>query len=123
MGRIEKPVSRPVEWRAARTATPSSRTERQGNEDVSDCSGKQAEKGGRQCVVPTTMHTAPTQMTLTPHDITIAITVYDRREFLEHAIESALNQTVPVKVMVVEDCGPDLAMRPFIESKYGSRIE
>src|SRR5207237_703606 len=36
---------------------------------------------------------------LEPNQITIAITVYDRREFLAQAVESALNQTVPVKVM------------------------
>jgi glycosyltransferase involved in cell wall biosynthesis len=57
-----------------------------------------------------------------PNEITIAITVYDRREFISEAIQSALNQTVPVKVIVVEDCGPDLTLRSFIESQFGSRI-
>ena len=62
-------------------------------------------------------------MELNPADITIAITVYDRRDFLEQAIDSALNQTVPVKIMVVEDCGPDLTLQSWVKSKYGSRLE
>jgi glycosyltransferase involved in cell wall biosynthesis len=62
-------------------------------------------------------------MSFKADQITIAITVYDRREFIEQAIESSLNQTIPVKVMVVEDCGPDPELRVFVESKFGSRIK
>jgi len=62
-------------------------------------------------------------MALTADQITIAITVFDRRDFVEQAIESALNQTVPVRVMVVEDCGPDPALRKFIEERFGTRIQ
>jgi glycosyltransferase involved in cell wall biosynthesis len=60
---------------------------------------------------------------LRAEDITIAITVYDRRDYVVAAIDSALAQTVPVKVMVVEDCGPDPGLREFILQKFGGRIE
>lgn len=62
-------------------------------------------------------------MILRPQDITIAVTVYNRREFILDAIESALAQSVPVKVIVVEDCGPDPGLRDFILKKFGNRIE
>ena len=62
-------------------------------------------------------------MELRPEHITIAVTVYSRREFVLGAIRSALNQTVPVKVMVVEDCGPDPTLRAFITAEFGDRIE
>src|SRR5258706_9138199 len=62
-------------------------------------------------------------MEVTAHQITIAVKIYNRRDFLEQAVESALNQTVPVKVMVVEDCGPDPTLQEFIKGKFGSRIE
>ncbi|HUP79224.1 MAG TPA: glycosyltransferase family 2 protein, partial [Pirellula sp.] len=55
--------------------------------------------------------------------ITIAITVYDRRHFVKQAIASALNQTIPVRVMVVEDCGPDPDLQTFIKEEFGSKIE
>jgi glycosyltransferase involved in cell wall biosynthesis len=56
-------------------------------------------------------------------DITIAVTVYSRREFVLEAIRSALEQTIPVKVIVVEDCGPDPALRDFVLGNFGARIE
>lgn len=62
-------------------------------------------------------------MPLTASDITIAITVYDRREFLEQSISSALSQTVPVRVIVVEDRGPDETLQNFVKEKFGSRVE
>jgi len=46
-------------------------------------------------------------MSISADQISIAITVYDRRPYLVQAVERALNQPVPVKVMVGEDCGPD----------------
>ena len=61
-------------------------------------------------------------MELQPEDITIAVTVYSRREFILDAIQSALDQTRPVKVMVVEDCGPDPTLREFIMNRFGNRI-
>jgi glycosyltransferase involved in cell wall biosynthesis len=61
-------------------------------------------------------------MTLFPADITIAVTVYDRREFIQQAVLSALNQTVPVKVIVVEDCGPDTGLQGFVCDRFGPRI-
>lgn len=57
-----------------------------------------------------------------PIDLTIAITVYDRRQFIAQAIESALNQTIPVPVIVVEDCGPDPGLRQYVLERFGSRI-
>jgi len=38
------------------------------------------------------------------------------------AIESALAQTVPVKVIVVEDCGPDPGLRDLITARFGDPI-
>ena len=61
-------------------------------------------------------------MELRAEDITIAITVYSRRDYVCDAIRSALNQTVPVKVIVVEDCGPDPGLREFILKEFGDRI-
>ncbi len=62
-------------------------------------------------------------MELRAEHITIAVTVYSRRDYVCDAIRSALNQTVPVKVIVVEDCGPDATLRDFILKKFGGRIE
>jgi glycosyltransferase involved in cell wall biosynthesis len=62
-------------------------------------------------------------MELRAEHITIAVTVFSRREFVCDAIRSALNQTVPVKVIVVEDCGPDVGLRDFITREFGDRIE
>lgn len=55
-------------------------------------------------------------------DITVAITVFDRREFICQAIESALNQTSPVNVIVVEDCGPDDTLQAWVKSKFGDAV-
>ncbi len=59
----------------------------------------------------------------TADPITIAVTVYDRRQYLSQAISSALDQTVPVRVIVVEDCGPDVGMERFVCEKFGNRIK
>jgi glycosyltransferase involved in cell wall biosynthesis len=32
-------------------------------------------------------------------------------------------QTVPVRVIVVEDCGPDATLQEFVKDQFGSRIE
>jgi glycosyltransferase involved in cell wall biosynthesis len=62
-------------------------------------------------------------MELRAEHITIAVTVYRRRTFVREAIRSALNQTVPVKVIVVEDGGPDATLRDLIVGEFGGRIE
>ena len=62
-------------------------------------------------------------MKLRAEHITIAVTVFSRREFVCHAIRSALDQTVPVKVIVVEDCGPDATLGDLIVGEFGARIE
>ncbi|MGN6555238.1 MAG: glycosyltransferase family 2 protein, partial [Verrucomicrobiota bacterium] len=62
-------------------------------------------------------------MPLLAEDITIAVTVYSRREFVLEAIRSALNQTIPVRVMVVEDCGPDPTLRDLVTGEFGDRIQ
>jgi glycosyltransferase involved in cell wall biosynthesis len=62
-------------------------------------------------------------MSLRPQDITIAVTVFDRRRFLKQAIGSALKQTRPVRVIVVEDCGPDVEMEAYVRSEFGGAVE
>ena len=61
-------------------------------------------------------------MPFTADQITIAVTVYNRRDYLKQAIASALNQTVPVRVMVVEDCGPDEGLEAFVRAEFGPRV-
>lgn len=62
--------------------------------------------------------------TLSSNDITIAVTVYDRRTYLRQAIASALEQTRGSvhQVMVVEDSGPDDSLREFILGEFGDKI-
>ena len=60
---------------------------------------------------------------MTPDQITIAITVFNRRHYLKQSVGSALNQTVPVRVIVVEDCGPDAELEGFVRQEYGSSVE
>lgn len=62
-------------------------------------------------------------MNLSAAQITIAVTVFDRRMFVKQAIASALNQTAPARVIVVEDCGPDAGLEQFVRQEFGSRIE
>jgi len=59
---------------------------------------------------------------MTPGDITIAVTVFDRRQYIEQAVASALAQTAPVRVMVVEDCSPDKDLQSFVRSRFGPRL-
>lgn len=60
---------------------------------------------------------------VTSEQITIAVTVYSRREFLLGAVRSAVGQTAPVKVIVVEDCGPDQGLQKLVWDEFGNRIE
>jgi glycosyltransferase involved in cell wall biosynthesis len=62
-------------------------------------------------------------MSLLANQITIAVTVYNRRYFLKQAVASAVNQSVPVRVVVVEDCGPDPDLESFIRGEFGPRVE
>jgi glycosyltransferase involved in cell wall biosynthesis len=62
-------------------------------------------------------------MSLRPEEITIAVTVFSRRDFLKKSIGSALQQSVPVRVMVIEDCGPDLGMRDYVRGLFGDQVE
>ena len=62
-------------------------------------------------------------MILSADQITIAITVFNRRQYLKQAISSALNQTMPVRVIVVEDCGPHPELRQFVRQEFGDRVE
>jgi glycosyltransferase involved in cell wall biosynthesis len=58
-------------------------------------------------------------------NITIAITVYDRRTFLDTAVRSVLKQRDISRcpaVIVVEDCGPDLQLREQTMEKFGDQI-
>ena len=61
---------------------------------------------------------------LTPEKITIAITVYDRRDYVATAIRSALTQRASThpRVIVVDDCGPNPGLRESVLSEFGSRI-
>jgi len=61
-------------------------------------------------------------MRVTAHGITIAVTVYNRRDYILQAIESALSQNKPVRVIVVEDCGPDPGIRDLVEEHFGNKI-
>ncbi len=65
----------------------------------------------------------PNYLPVSAEGITIAITVYDRRDYVIRAIESALAQTQPVKILVVEDCSPDRGMQGFIEEHFAKRIQ
>lgn len=60
---------------------------------------------------------------MNPKQITIAVTLYRRRRYLGQAIASALNQTVPVRVIVVEDCGPDPDTESFVKKEFGDRVQ
>src|SRR5262245_33027517 len=79
--------------------------------------------GSQQCGCANLVSAPGRQMNLTPDDITIAITVFDRRQFLKQAIASALEQKFPVRVMVVEDCGPDPGLQTFVKQEFGDRVE
>lgn len=59
---------------------------------------------------------------MTPGDITIAVTVFDRQDYIEQAVASALAQTPPVRIMVVEDCGPEAGLQSRVIARFGSRI-
>ncbi len=57
--------------------------------------------------------------------ITIAITIYDRAQYLSRAIRSAIAQqkdgTHP-KVIVVEDCGPNPQIREAVAAEFAGKV-
>lgn len=61
----------------------------------------------------------------TSKNITIAITVYDRQDYLRRAISSALTQCCAgqPQVIVVEDCGPDANLRETITNEFRESIQ
>ena len=59
---------------------------------------------------------------MTQEDITIAVTVFNRRQYIEQAVNSAVEQTLPVRVIAVEDCGPDPTLQSLVVARFGSRI-
>jgi glycosyltransferase involved in cell wall biosynthesis len=61
-------------------------------------------------------------MGISADQITIAITVFNRRKYLKQAIASALDQTMPARVIVVEDCGPDPTLQAYVKAEFGDRI-
>jgi glycosyltransferase involved in cell wall biosynthesis len=62
-------------------------------------------------------------VSLSAPQITIAVTVFNRRKYIRQAVASALNQTAPVTVMVVEDSGSDPSLEAFVRQEFGSRIQ
>jgi glycosyltransferase involved in cell wall biosynthesis len=62
-------------------------------------------------------------MNLPPQEITIAVPVYKRRQYIKQAVASALNQSIPVRVVVVEDPSSDSTLETFVRDEFGSRIE
>jgi glycosyltransferase involved in cell wall biosynthesis len=60
---------------------------------------------------------------MTPEQITIAITVFSRRQYIFQAVRSALQQSKPVRVIVLEDCGPDCGLGDYVRQEFGSRVE
>lgn len=62
-------------------------------------------------------------MQLQASDISIAVTVYRRLDFLTEALDSAVNQTVPVKVLMYDDGCQDLPRLQAILARYGDRVE
>jgi glycosyltransferase involved in cell wall biosynthesis len=62
-------------------------------------------------------------MSLLADQITIAVTVYNRRQYIKQAVASAVNQSIPVRVVVLEDCGPDPTLESFVKDEFGPKIE
>lgn len=62
-------------------------------------------------------------MQLSPKDISIAVTMYRRLDYIEQALESAVNQTVPVQVRLYDDGCQDEARLKTILSRFGDRVE
>jgi glycosyltransferase involved in cell wall biosynthesis len=61
-------------------------------------------------------------MNLRPEDISIGVTLFRRLDYLEEALDSAVNQTVPVKVNLYDDGCQDQAGLYRILSRFGDRL-
>lgn len=57
------------------------------------------------------------------HTLTVALPVYKRTDYFRKAIESAINQTIPCSILVVDNNSPHDDFRKIIESYNNSRIE
>jgi glycosyltransferase involved in cell wall biosynthesis len=62
-------------------------------------------------------------MLLKPEDISIGVTVYRRLDYLEQALTSAVNQTVPVKVLLHDDGCENREGLQCILDRFGDRVE
>ncbi len=62
-------------------------------------------------------------MILTPDDISIGVTMYRRLDYLEQALASAVEQTVPVRVKLYDDGCEDRAGLERILNRFGPRVE
>jgi glycosyltransferase involved in cell wall biosynthesis len=62
---------------------------------------------------------------LQPEEITIAITVYDRLDYISQAIRSAIAQRREghPEIIVVEDCGPNPMLRQSVVDEFGDQIK
>jgi glycosyltransferase involved in cell wall biosynthesis len=62
-------------------------------------------------------------MQLRPEDISIAVTVYRRLDYLESALESAVQQTVPVRVRLYDDGCQDQPRLQALLARFGGKVE
>jgi GT2 family glycosyltransferase len=62
-------------------------------------------------------------MRLSNDDITIVVTVYRRLAYLQEAIESAVNQTQTVRVLLLDSGVEDVAALRRITDKFGTAVE
>jgi glycosyltransferase involved in cell wall biosynthesis len=60
---------------------------------------------------------------MSPEQITIAVTVFNRRQYLKQSIGSVLAQTAPARILVMEDCGPDPGLQEYVCREFGPRLE
>ncbi|TCD01961.1 glycosyltransferase family 2 protein [Pedobacter frigidisoli] len=54
-------------------------------------------------------------MTFKPEDITIAIPVFERYDFFEDAVNSAIYQTVACNIIIVDNCSTHTLFEDFVE--------
>lgn len=62
-------------------------------------------------------------MQLQASDITIAVTVYRRLDYLQEALDSAVHQTIPVTVRLFDDGSQDADRMRAILARYGGHVE
>jgi glycosyltransferase involved in cell wall biosynthesis len=79
---------------------------------------------GNDCAKPATRpKSEEASHLMSPEHITIAVTVFSRRQYLKQSIGSALAQSAPVRIIVLEDCGPDPGLQEFVRREFGPRVE